>query len=775
MKNAVIVPVGSKGGFVPKQLPPRDQRDAWFEEGRQSYRIYISSLLSVTDNLVDGKVVAPPKTVRHDGDDPYFVVAADKGTSTFSDTANAISQANDYWLDDAFASGGSAGYDHKKMGITARGGWEAVKRHFREMESPGPDGGASWDIQNEPFTAAGVGDMSGDVFGNGMLLSKHTRLIAAFDHRDIFIDPDPDIAASFKERDRLFKADRSSWQDYNKGKISKGGGVYSRSAKTISLGDAAAAALGADAGDYSPQDIMKIIMKAPVDLMWFGGIGTYIKAAHEADSEVGDRANDPIRVTADEVRAKVIGEGANLGVTQDGRIAFNMKGGRCNSDAIDNSAGVNSSDVEVNIKIALATAMKSGKLNRKNRNTLLASMTDAVADLVLRNNYLQTLSISLSELKGMEELAHQQRLMQQLEQRDLLNREVENLPSDSVIAERAKADEPLTRAEIGVLLAYAKIVALDDLVATDVPDDKYLERELFRYFPEKMQDKYASEIGSHRLRREIIATGIANSMINRGGPTFVSRLQNRTGATIDSIARSYIGVRDVYGLQAVNERIDKLDAKIAGDLQLELYAVVEELVVEQSVWFARYGDFSKGIGHVVDTYRDAVDTLMPKLDAMVPDFIRQRIGANRARFVEAGVPDALATTLARLPIAALIPDIVEAARQSQAPLEKAAKVFFVVTEEFRVGRMVEAARNIDAEDYYDALALDRALQSMHAARRAITIDMLKRKGGAEGWLSDQKVFVDRTREQMRGIIENDQVTVSRLTVAANILGDLARG
>ena len=413
VKNVVIVPVGSKGGFVPKMLPTGGDRNAWFEEGRSAYKIFISSLLSLTDNLVEGKVVPPEAIVRHDGDDPYFVVAADKGTSTFSDTANAISQTKDFWLDDAFASGGSAGYDHKKMGITARGGWEAVKRHFREMDR---------DIQTQPFTAAGVGDMSGDVFGNGMLLSKQTRLIAAFDHRDIFIDPDPDIAASYKERKRLFNLGRSSWQDYKPELISKGGGVFPRSAKKITLSKQAAEAIGFIAGDYPPQVILNAILKAPVDLMWFGGIGTYIRASHESDAEVGDRGNDAIRVTAKELRCKAIGEGANLGVTHPGRIEFSQLGGRCNSDAIDNSAGVNSSDVEVNIKIALAAAMKSGRLSRPKRDTLLESMTETVADLVLRNNYLQTLAISLSERRGMEDLAQHQTLMHPLDARDLLAR-----------------------------------------------------------------------------------------------------------------------------------------------------------------------------------------------------------------------------------------------------------------------------------------------------------------------------------------------------------------
>ncbi len=766
VKNAVIVPVGSKGGFVPKHLPAGGDRDAIFTEGREAYRIFISSLLSITDNLVEGKVKPPKQVVRHDDDDPYFVVAADKGTATFSDTANAISQDYDFWLDDAFASGGSAGYDHKVMGITARGAWEAAKRHFREMDR---------DIQNEPFTAAGVGDMSGDVFGNGMLLSKCTKVIAAFDHRDIFIDPDPDIEKSYKERKRLFEMGRSSWQDYNEKLISRGGGVFRRSAKSITLSKQAADAIGFEPGKHTPQEVMSAILKAPTDLMWFGGIGTYIRASHESDAEAGDRSNDSIRITAKEVRAKVIGEGANLGVTQPGRIEFNQHGGRCNSDAVDNSAGVNSSDVEVNIKIALAAAMKSGKLSRKRRNTLLESMTETVADLVLRNNYLQTLSISLSERREMEAFVHQQRLMQSLEARDLLDRAVEDLPDDAEMAERHSANKALTRAEIGVLLAYAKIVALDDLVATDVPDDQYFNEMLFGYFPPKMQKTYAKEIQGHRLRREIIGTVLANSMINRGGSTFVSRVTDRTGAPIETIARAYAAVRDIFSLPLINSAIDALDTKIRGDLQLELYDVVQERVISQTVWFVRYADFSNGIAPVVDSYRSAVERLTPKLEKIVPDFLAEQIEGNRARYIEGGVQKDTALTLARLPLAGLIPDIHFAADRTGSTLDTSAEVFFSVTSIFRIGRMMQAARALEVNDYYDNLALDRALQSLHRARRDIVIDVLDGKDGTEGWLKRNESVVSRTRNQMRGIVENDQATVSRLTVAANLLGDLARG
>ncbi|MEM1318531.1 MAG: NAD-glutamate dehydrogenase domain-containing protein, partial [Pseudomonadota bacterium] len=641
--------------------------------------------------------------------------------------------------------------------ITARGAWEAVKRHFREMDSPHATQGEArdsqsdvsrpWDIQTETFTAAGVGDMSGDVFGNGMLLSKKTRLIAAFDHRDIFIDPDPDPETSFKERKRLFEKDRSSWQDYRGNFLSKGGGVYSRSAKSIDLSPDAAEVLGCEAGEQTPQDVMRAIMKAPVDLFWFGGIGTYIRASSESNADAGDRGNDPIRVTAKEVRARVIGEGANLGLTHPARIEFNMLGGRCNSDAIDNSAGVNSSDVEVNIKIALAAAMKAGKLSRNKRNTLLESMTEDVAELVLRNNYLQTLAISLSELKGEDSLAHQQRLMRSLEDRDLLDRDVEDLPDDTEIAERAKNGTPLTRAEIGVLLAYAKIVALDDIVATNVPDDEYLTDMLFGYFPEAMRKKWKAEIEGHRLRREIIGTVLANSMINRGGPTFINRVQDRTGGTIATVARAYIATRDAFDMPRLNGEIDALDAKIAGSLQLELYDQLKTRVVSQTVWFARYGDFSNGVGDVIKRYGSAISKLSPKLVDIAPAFIGEQITSHAERFMAGGVPETLAQEIARMRFSALIPDIVLASERAGTSLDKAAKAFFAITDTFRVGRIVEAARAIEATDYYDGLALDRALQSLHRARRDIVIDVLtdkSAKGDANKWCEAHSDAVDRT-------------------------------
>ena len=541
VKNAVIVPVGAKGGFVPKRLPPPSNRDAFMAEGTEAYRIFVRAMLELTDNL-DGDIIVPPNsTVRHDGDDPYLVVAADKGTATFSDIANAISTEKKHWLGDAFASGGSQGYDHKKMGITARGAWEAVKRHFRELGT---------DIQTMPFTVAGVGDMSGDVFGNGMLLSPATRLVAAFDHRDIFIDPSPDPAVSHAERLRMFELPRSSWQDYNKALISQGGGVFSRSLKAIPLAPEVRTLLDLDKPQATPFEVMTAILKARVDLVWFGGIGTYIRASGESDDQAGDRANDPIRITGADVRARVIGEGANLGVTQRGRVEAAQKGVKLNTDAIDNSAGVNTSDVEVNIKIALARPEREGRLSAADRNSLLAAMTDEVGALVLRNNYLQTLALSLAERKGLAETGFLARLMQSLEQRGLLSRAVEFLPDDAAIAERARRGQSLTRPELAVLLAYAKLTLYDDLLVTSVPDDPYLARELSQYFPHEVEDKFSSAVEHHRLRREIIATNLANAIINRGGPACVVRLIDETDADVSTIVMAFVAVDEFLRSEA---------------------------------------------------------------------------------------------------------------------------------------------------------------------------------------------------------------------------------
>jgi glutamate dehydrogenase len=765
VKNAVIVPVGAKGGFVPKKLPPSG-RDGIAAEGLAAYRTFVSSLLDITDNLEGGHVVAPAEVVRHEEDDPYLVVAADKGTATFSDTANALSAEHGYWLGDAFASGGSAGYDHKKMGITARGAFVAIERHFREMDV---------DITTTPFTAVGVGDMSGDVFGNGMLLAPTLQLLAAFDHRDIFIDPNPDPVRSLAERLRLFDLPRSSWQDYDRAAISPGGGVFSRREKAIRLSREARTLLGLAADQASPPEIITAILKARADLLFFGGIGTFVRGSRESDHAVGDRANDAVRITAAELRVRVVGEGANLGMTPPARIEFGLAGGRCNSDAIDNSAGVNTSDVEVNIKIALGAAIHSGKLDLRRRNRLLAAMTDEVAGLVLRNNYLQTLAISLAQRRGFEDFDYQRRLMQELEGRGLLDRRVETLPDDSGMAERRVGGQPLTRAEIGVLLAHAKLALAGDLVASDVVDDPLLASELVGYFPKRMRKPWRAEIEGHRLRREIIATALANSVINRGGPTCLVRLADRARADAAHVARAYVAVRDAFALDDLNGAIDALDGKVAGAVQLDLYRAVQDLLLAETAWFLDNASFAGGLEPVVKAYRGTVATLARFLDDVLPAPIRERATNEASRLTALAVPDPLAQRIARLPMLAQASNIHLVVEATEARLKRAASLYFAVGAALRIGEVMSRAGAVTVADAFDRRVLDRALARLAGAHRRLAIQALAT--GADdplsSWRADTRESVERTLRALGPLIDAGEPSVSRFAVAAELLEDLA--
>ncbi len=767
VKNAVIVPVGSKGGFVPQRLPEGGSREAIFEAGRQAYIKFVDRLLAVTDDLEDDKVVPPDNVVRHDGDDPYLVVAADKGTATFSDTANGISEQRGFWLGDAFASGGSAGYDHKAMGITARGAWEAVKRHFREVDI---------DIQSEPFTVIGVGDMSGDVFGNGMLLSKTIKLVAAFDHRDIFIDPHPDPGKSWRERKRLFDLPRSSWQDYDKSLISRGGGFFSRREKSVKLSAEMKKLLGLRKGEARPNEVINAILKLKADLLWFGGIGTYVRAADESDLEVGDKANDAIRITTGELAVKVVGEGANLGLTQRARIAFGLKGGRCNSDAIDNSAGVNSSDMEVNIKIALAAALRSKKLTKPARDTLLKKMTDEVAALVLRNNYQQTLAISLEEARGLDNLSHQSRMMSSLEGRGLLDRQVETLPDAAMLSERAAAGEPLTRPEIGVLLSYAKIVLFGDLVASGVPDDPYFSHELFSYFPAHMQKTYARQIERHRLRREIIATQIANSLVNRGGPTIISRIAERTGASVGDITHAYAAVRGAFAMQDLHAGIDALDTKIPGRLQLDMYLTVQNVLIDRIGWFLRNVSLDGGLEKTTTHYRQSLDALARLLPDLMPPFMAKAAREAEALLAGGKVPAALARQIAYLPYLASAADVVLIADGSKRKLRDAATAYYRVTERFQIGRIVAMARSLETVDYYEDLAVEKACDGLALAQKRLTESVLSASKVAPdiaNWEKGLGYKVAATADQIETILADGRATTAKATVAASLLTELA--
>ena len=768
VKNAVIVPVGAKGGFVPKLMPKNPTRDQFMAEGIATYKLFISTLLDITDNYSpDGKIIPPADVIRHEGDDPYLVVAADKGTATFSDIANAISIEHDYWLGDAFASGGSAGYDHKVMGITARGAWESVKRHFREMDI---------DIGVTPFTCVGVGDMSGDVFGNGMLREDTTKLLAAFDHRDIFIDPDPDTKAAFAERKRLFALPRSSWQDYNKELISKGGGVYPRSSKEIKLSAEAQKLFGV--GDsVTPQQLMKVILTANVDLLFFGGIGTYIRASSETDEAAGDRANDAIRITGVDVRAKVIGEGANLGMTQRGRIEAALAGIRLNTDAIDNSAGVNTSDVEVNIKIALSVPVRAGELSTEARNTFLAEMTEEVGHLVLRNNYQQTLALSLAQRRGMEDFGFQQRLMQTLEKHGHLDRAVEYLPDEISLADRRKRSVPLTRPELAVLLAYAKLTLYSELLDSTVPDDPYLGRELNRYFPKEMTQRYPEALHVHRLRREIIATQLTNSMINRGGSTLIVRIADQTGATPSAIAAAFAAVRQSYEMIALNTEIDALDNKVSGKTQLDLYAAVQDLLLDRLVWFLRNVDLKKGLETNVAHYRDGIVEVAAALDGALSKSAKASRDKRVAELTKAGVPDALALRIASLSLLKAATDIVLVADRAQKPVAEVTATYFATEAFFQLDQIANAVPGIVVTDYFDRLALDRAVDSIGDAERRLTSAMVGNgvagAGAVEEWVKPRQAEVERIRAAIHEIAGSG-LTLSKLSVAASLLGDLAR-
>ncbi|HSF11674.1 MAG TPA: NAD-glutamate dehydrogenase domain-containing protein, partial [Erythrobacter sp.] len=638
VKNAVIVPTGAKGGFYPKQLPsPALDREGWAAEGRASYEIFIRTLLSITDNIVGGKVVHPEAVQVLDGEDPYFVVAADKGTATFSDIANGIAQSRDFWLDDAFASGGSNGYDHKAMGITARGAWVSVQRHFREM---------GIDVQTDSITVAGCGDMSGDVFGNGMLLSKALKLVAAFDHRHIFIDPTPDPLSSWKERKRMFELPRSSWDDYDKALISKGGGVFPRSAKVIKLSKQAREVLGIADKELEPEALITAILRAPVDLMWFGGIGTYVKAPQQNHIEVGDPANDSLRVDATEVRAKVIGEGANLGVTQAGRIAFSLAGGRINTDFIDNSAGVDCSDNEVNIKIALAAATASGKLSAKKRNTLLAAMTDEVASIVLEDNRLQALALSVAESGGPGATPAYVRLIERLEEAGDFDRRTEGLADGETLSRRAADGHGLTRPELAVLLSSAKLALQSAIEASSLPDDPALEGLLLARFPTAMRKTYAAEIRGHRLRREMIATSLSNRMVNRLGMVHPFELAEEEGVGLADVTAAFVVAERLFGLDPLWRELDEAAIPEAARLALfdRLAAAVGNLMSD----VLRTAAGKVAAGAMIEELARGVTVLTAAREELLTAEPRARSMALQGGFVALGAPAPLAAKVANL-------------------------------------------------------------------------------------------------------------------------------
>ncbi len=747
VKNTVIVPVGSKGGFVLKKAPPSSDREAFMKEGVACYQNYLRGLLDITDNRVGDKIAPPPNVRRHDADDPYLVVAADKGTATFSDYANGISKEYGFWLGDAFASGGSIGYDHKAMGITARGAWESVKRHFREM---------GVDTQTTDFTVAGVGDMSGDVFGNGMLLSRHIRLLAAFDHRHIFLDPSPDAEKSFVERERMFKLPRSSWADYDASLVSAGGGIYPRTAKSIPLTPEVKAVLGITADAMTPTELVNAILKAPVDLIYNGGIGTYVKAASETHAQVGDRANDALRVNGGELRCRVFAEGGNLGCTQRGRIEFALAGGRINTDAIDNSAGVDTSDHEVNIKILLGLAVSEGELTDKQRNTVLPQMTDDVAALVLRDNIFQTQVLSVTGHMAPQLLDAQSRFMQYLEKADRLDRAIEYLPSNEEIADRRGKGLGLTSPERAVLLAYSKIWLYDELLASTLPDDPWVSTALVRYFPTLLQDKFSGYMQRHPLKREIIATHVTNSMINRVGSTFVHRLLETTGARAFEIVRAYLLSREIFGMVSLWQGIEALDNKVADELQSRMLIDTSRQLERGTKWFLRSNRLIDDMGATIEHFTANFAKLGARLPQLLDADERARVDAAAAAYVAGGVPRELAERVVTFGTLYATLDIAEIAGNARWPVELVAAIYFDLANRLGMPWLRDKITALPGDQHWQMLAKGAMLDDLWGLQRSITGAVLAGGGDhesptalVEAWQASNGRTIERA-EQLLG-------------------------
>ena len=763
VKNAVIVPSGAKGGFVCKQLPDPADREAYQGEVLACYRTFISAMLDITDN-VDGERVCPPRdVVRHDGDDPYLVVAADKGTATFSDVANEIAASYGFWLGDAFASGGSEGYDHKKMGITARGAWESVKNHFATL---------GMNPATDEFTVAGVGDMSGDVFGNGMLLSPVIKLLAAFDHRHVFLDPDPDPAVSFAERQRLFALPRSSWADYDRSLISAGGGVWPRSAKSVPLSPQARTALGIDDAvlALSPDELISRILTAPVDLLWNGGIGTYVKASSEPQIACGDRSNEAVRVNASQLRARVVAEGGNLGLTQAARIEFALAGGLVDTDFIDNSAGVDTSDHEVNIKILLDRAVRDGEITREVRNELLQEMTGEVATLVLQHNYAQNMALATARAQATNMLHVHARYLRQLERDKRLRRGQDAVPGQKEIAERRSAGKGLTNPELALLLAHTKIAAAEEVLASGLADDPYLRRELTRYFPAPLRASQSGRMGSHPLRQEIITTSVVNEMVDMSGITFAFRLNEETGASVPDITRAWLVAREVFGMRDFWRQVTELDGV---DIRTQIVLLLEgrKLTERACRWLLYNRRPPVDITGCVDYFGSGVQAVRSGLPKLLVGRDAETFEERRDAYILREVPAGLAETAAGMVPSYAAFDIVESAAATSRSVEETAEVYFDLADRLQITRLRDRITALPRDDRWSSMARAAIRDDLYSASAALTRDVLCVSGPGTPearlatWTEWNAAAVRRATRTLGEIWESERFTFTTLSVA----------